>query len=280
MCTIMKYFTSKKLNEHLTLITTITAENLFLVEGSNKAILIDTSEGAGDLKGFVEKLTSKPIEVILTHGHIDHAMGAVAFEKVYMNPADKAVYEAMSDIPQRQEYIEMSVPKEKQAAVKQLALLNADGGAEKFLPLKDGQRFDLDGTTLEVYSLAGHTPGMMVVLLVEDRILIAGDAANTATFLFDDYCASVSDYQNNLQKLAKRLAGRYDKVYLSHHELEAPKDLLQRVSSVCQDVLDGKADNQRFDFMGKTAWIAKEVGPGFIRKDGGFGNIIYNKDNI
>lgn len=276
----MEFFKSKKLNNHLTLITTLTAENLFLIEGRDQAILVDTSEGAGNLKDFVEKLTSKPLTVVLTHGHIDHAMGAAAFDKVYMNPADQGVYERMSDIPQRKEYLAMSVPSDQRAAVTNLPMLDADGAEQKFLPLNDGETFDLGGITVQAYSVAGHTPGMMVLLLVEDRILIAGDAANTATFLFDDYCPTVSEYQANLKALDQRLKGKYDRVFLSHHDLEAPQDLLQRVITVCQEVIDGKADDQPFDFMGRTVHIAKAVGDNFVRQDGGFGNLIYDKNKI
>lgn len=277
---MMEFFKSKKLNNHLTLITTLTAENLFLIEGRDQAILVDTSEGAGNLKDFVEKLTSKPLTVVLTHGHIDHAMGAAAFDKVYMNPADQGVYERMSDIPQRKEYLAMSVPSDQRAAVANLPMLDADGAEQKFLPLNDGETFDLGGITVQAYSVAGHTPGMMVLLLAEDRILIAGDAANTATFLFDDYCPTVSEYQANLKALDQRLKGKYDRVFLSHHDLEAPQDLLQRVIAVCQEVIDGKADDQPFDFMGRAVHIAKAVGDNFVRQDGGFGNLIYDKNKI
>lgn len=60
-------------------------ENMYLLEGSEKALLIDTGYGAGNLRAFVEKLTDKPIIVVNTHYHPDHAAGNGEFEEVYMS---------------------------------------------------------------------------------------------------------------------------------------------------------------------------------------------------
>ena len=37
------------------------SEYMYLLEGDEKALLIDTGYGAGNLREYVEKLTSKPI---------------------------------------------------------------------------------------------------------------------------------------------------------------------------------------------------------------------------
>ena len=55
---------------------------MYLLEGTEKALLIDTGWGAGNLREFVEKLTDKPILVINTHYHPDHAAGNGEFESV------------------------------------------------------------------------------------------------------------------------------------------------------------------------------------------------------
>ena len=45
---------------------------LFLLEGSEKALLIDTGTGLFDIPALVAELTDKPLIVALTHGHVDH----------------------------------------------------------------------------------------------------------------------------------------------------------------------------------------------------------------
>ena len=106
----MEFFTAQRLTARVTLIKTATYENLFLIEGDKRALLVDSSEGVVGLKKFVTQLTDKPLTVILTHGHIDHAMGAVEFEEIYMNFKDKSIYEAMSSKKERREYLKVSLP--------------------------------------------------------------------------------------------------------------------------------------------------------------------------
>lgn len=48
---------------------------MFLLEGDEKALLIDTGTGVFDIPELVRQLTNKPVMVALTHGHIDHAGG-------------------------------------------------------------------------------------------------------------------------------------------------------------------------------------------------------------
>lgn len=47
----------------------------YLVEGAERALLIDTGFGVGDLKALCERLTDKPLLVVDTHSHGDHVLG-------------------------------------------------------------------------------------------------------------------------------------------------------------------------------------------------------------
>ena len=53
--------------------------SIFLLVGDERAMVIDTGVGIGDLKGFIRKLTDKPLMVCYTHNHVDHVGGAGAF---------------------------------------------------------------------------------------------------------------------------------------------------------------------------------------------------------
>ena len=78
------YFEYQTITEHVKRILLPGDVFAYLAEGEEKAVLIDTGCGLGDLRSYVKSLTDKPITVLLTHGHLDHAPGAVQFEKVYM----------------------------------------------------------------------------------------------------------------------------------------------------------------------------------------------------
>ena len=65
-----------------------------LIIGREKAVLFDTMNGIGDLKGLVEGLTSTPLIVMNSHGHADHIGGNYQFEQIYLNRKDWSVVEA------------------------------------------------------------------------------------------------------------------------------------------------------------------------------------------
>ena len=61
---------------------------MYLIEGEDKAVLIDTGTRCADLDKIVGQITGKPLEVIVTHMHPDHAGCIKYFDKVWMHRAD------------------------------------------------------------------------------------------------------------------------------------------------------------------------------------------------
>lgn len=57
---------------------------MYLINGPEKAMIIDTSFGIGDLKGLIRHLVgNKEIVCVNTHNHFDHAYGNAQFGKAY-----------------------------------------------------------------------------------------------------------------------------------------------------------------------------------------------------
>lgn len=273
----MVKFHSEKISGHVTRIYGLAGEQMYLVEGTQKAALIDTGSGAGSLRRFVETLTDKPLVVLLTHGHVDHAMGAPEFDTVYMSYEDKYIYEQHCDMEVRKGYLSQApafamVEEEDYIPVK---------SADSFLDLKDGDVFALGGISIEIFACPGHTEGSVCMLLREERALLTGDACNTFVFLFDDYSTGVATYEKNLRDLKARTEGKYERIYLSHGPgMEYPPVLLDEVIEVCGDIRNGRVDDMPFEFMGRKACVAKAAKTGGGRLDGKFGNIVYNKGRI
>ena len=63
-------------------------ESLYLVEGNDRAILIDAGTVIPGLDKIVAKITTKPVTMMLTHAHGDHAGGVGPFPEVYLNAGD------------------------------------------------------------------------------------------------------------------------------------------------------------------------------------------------
>jgi hypothetical protein len=118
---------------------------------------------------------------------------------------------------------------------------------------------------------------MTCVLNREERSILFGDACNTAVFLWDDEATDVATYKESLKRL-QTYEDRYDTVYLSHAMITIEKDILENVMDVCDEILNGTADNQPYVFMDyKGIMLAKSTDASMARLDGKLGNIVYRK---
>lgn len=276
----MVRFISEKISDYVTRIHGIMDEQMYLVEGRDKAALIDTGTGVGSLKSYVRSITNKPILVLLTHGHLDHAMGAVEFDSVYLNRKDDYIYKLHQDVKLRKRFLSESPLFDEVVETDYLPTVSC----EYFKDLKEGELFHLGGITIETFECPGHTWGSMVFLLREERTLITGDACNTFTFLYAGYSTGVSTYEQSLSSLKSKVQGRYDRIYLSHGASDAQKRLLEEVLEVCEDIKEGRTDNipysHNIDVNGDHGLIAKAIDVNMCRSDGKTGNIVYNPDRI
>lgn len=170
-------------------------ENMYLVEGDQKAILFDAGMGKGDLAGYVKTLTNKPIEVAITHGHGDHIGQLNQFQEsvVYMSEKDKE-----------------KLPK--------------DLNLSKFKWVKEGDVLDLGaGRGFEVLELPTHTPGSLLFLNATDKVLVTSDAVGSGTMVwaFSVPFKDLSIYANalkNIEAKIKNLDGLT--LFVGHHYQE------------------------------------------------------------
>lgn len=272
-----KFFKVTKIDTNIYRIAGVNGELMYLIEGEKKAALIDTGTGIGNLKELVEKITKKPLVVILTHGHVDHAPGSALFENVYMSFADKSLYKEHNSMEIRESFTNGSFKDANNLSINDYIPVKS---SDNFKDLKDGSIFELGGTTLEAISIPGHTFGMTAILIKEKRALLTGDGCNFFTFLFDNTTLGLTSYQNSMENLLQKTDGKFDKIYLSHMSGDAPKNLIADMITLIDEIKAGKADNIPFEFMGMKSFIAKKVDKNFMRADGGTANLVYNPKRI
>lgn len=273
----MEFFKAKSLSPHITQIEDATGVFCFLVQGSERAVLVDTGTGVGDLPAFVAALTDLPLTVICTHGHVDHAGGASLFKEVYLAPADWELATRPGTAQMQADYAALMMGE----AAKQLTPQDlAPVRTAPFLPLKDGALFPLGGVSVQAVALPGHTQGMTCILIPEERSVIMGDACNTRVFLFDSDACPVSEYRQNLLDFQAAHGSRYDTVYLSHAFDTVPKTVLEDCVELCGEILVESDDHIPFSFMGQQKYMAKAAGPDGLRLDGKIGNIVYDPQRL
>lgn len=174
--------------------------NAFLIEGEERAALVDTGCGIGDLAREVRELTDKPLIILLTHTHFDHDGGIYEFPgvPVYVNPLDgeriaedrvnMVKYMGTEDYNEmRRGYIRsrgpIRCPDLDQAELLKLVPDHPTNDGYSWLPVRDGNEIDLGGRVLKAIHTPGHTDGSTCFLDAENRILFSGDCANISIIL-------------------------------------------------------------------------------------------------
>ena len=137
----------------------------YLLVGEEKAMLIDTAYGEGDLRAMVESITDKPVMVCNTHGHFDHTGGNALWEEAWMS--EEAAKDAKNAFgPEMQKrFNEMPHPDYK---------INV---------LHDGDVIDLGGRKVTVVSIGCHHKGSLAYIDDKSRCVYSGDELESGQVL-------------------------------------------------------------------------------------------------
>jgi glyoxylase-like metal-dependent hydrolase (beta-lactamase superfamily II) len=157
-------------------------ESVYVVEGEDKALVIDAGAYMPHLDEAVAALTDKPVMLALTHGHGDHVGGIGCFPEVWIHPAD--------------------VP---------MITYGDEGYKGVIHHLEDGDVIDLGGRQLEVLHTPGHTSGSITFFDKEHHYGFSGDAFGSTNLLLFvpsfsvliETCTRTAEYmqKNGIEKL-------------------------------------------------------------------------------
>ena len=222
------------------------AENVksFLITGTERALLIDTGTGVGDLGRLVAELTDLPVTVVVSHAHWDHVGGNRHFADVRAPVgAHAALRYGWSD--------------ERMARVFAPDQLTGPlpGGTDPDhlgippMPhvgtVAEGEAFDLGDRALIVMAAPGHAPDLVVLLDRDNGILFGTDAAYADALYAQSDESDLNTYQQTLDRLAA-LAPDLRVVYGSHGPAAFAPSLLPEMAKALRSVRAGRpADGRR-----------------------------------
>jgi glyoxylase-like metal-dependent hydrolase (beta-lactamase superfamily II) len=116
---------------------------LLAAEGSDEAVVVDPGFEPAAVRALLDAAEKRPVAVLLTHAHIDHAMEAGRFSgdelPVYVHTADAV---AFSD-----------------PAAWGAGFANPLQPVKDLRTMEDGDELRLGGLDVEVVHTPGHTPG-------------------------------------------------------------------------------------------------------------------------
>ena len=229
---------------------------MYLIVGPEKAMLIDTAYGLGDLRGLVDKITGgKPIIVVNTHEHYDHAYGNCRFDKVYCHeylvPYLKTQHEHMWDylFDAFGNNIWLEFDRKNLPTFKKYEIVG----------VPDGYTFNLGGDyEVELVFTGGHAAGHAAYLDKKGRNLFSGD--NICSDVSG--CGSVNVtrpgpygentalkvYRDNVKRLVDRM-DEYDYIFPNHFMNNIENNLMPNILEACDAVL---ANPEDYDYTIET----------------------------
>ena len=210
-----------------------------LILGTEKAYLIDTGCGIGNIRKVVEEITDLPVLVINSHAHNDHIAQNYQFAEI-----------AMLDHPWSHES-EAGLPNSEMAHLIAAGMLwkelPEEFNAETYVVpefkvthwFKDGDLIDLGNRTLEVLHTPGHTPDSVCFLDREDRMLFTGDMFYTGGIYTYLNGGDIPTFIKSYEKMLKHY-DEYDLLMPSHNEPCVEETLLKDVFKAVVDIAEGR----------------------------------------
>lgn len=188
--------------------------NIWIVEGRDTNMLVDSGMGLVSLRDEIQDFMDKPLAAVATHYHSDHVGSFHEFDERVIHRDEAGLMAPY----------EFSVPLRVSAEYREYfsgsgynldwdMLIDAvphDGydidayrvpGAEPTRIVDDGDHIDLGDRHFEVVHLPGHSPGNIGLWESSSGILFTGDSIYDGPLLDDLDDSNVSDYIATMERL-------------------------------------------------------------------------------
>ena len=196
----------------------------FLLEGEERALLIDSGMQTKNARDLAKAQTDRPVSLFNTHADMDHLGSIEQFACFYMSPA---------------ELVNCRVPLD----------------SRRILPVYDGDVIDLGNRALEVIELPGHTPGSVALLDRRTGWLFSGDPIqyHGHIFMFGPM-RNLAAYIHSLKRLSQR-AGEITAIYPSHADCPIPPEAIGDMIEAAEKIERGECQGRLHDAFGHQVML-------------------------
>jgi glyoxylase-like metal-dependent hydrolase (beta-lactamase superfamily II) len=237
----------------------------YLIEGSERSVLLDTGLGVRPIRPVAEALVRSPVDAVNTHYHFDHVGGNHEFERISIHEIGAPLIEATVPAELLQEYLAYATRQlEAFDAIRSLDrefawLLGRESDPvpfpSDFVPegwrivpshasatLSHGDRIDLGDRALTVIHAPGHSPDGICLLEEREGLLFAGDSSNAGPIYAHFPDSDLAALTRSAHDLAG-LAGQVRLAMFCHYGRPvAEPDLFAEIADGLERVSAGEAE--------------------------------------
>lgn len=239
------------------LINELGCNNMYVLEGTERALVIDAGMGYCNLRQIVEELTDKPYEVVITHAHPDHIGMMRQFDRIWINEKeithapprkvdgadtqggmDSILWLTRPDFDMKEFYMnndqhlgnwEVWTPDES-------VICRGDIDTQ-ICYIDEGSAFDLGGgRVVTAFNLPGHSPGHMYFIDSGSRIAFTGDCVNFNNGAGN--CHAASTHIRYLQKLRSQYGVRFDRIFTGHQTYCGRLDVMSQDIEIIDNLIE------------------------------------------
>lgn len=250
------WFTVDRVDKHTFIISEYRhweETHCYLLEGDERALLIDTGLGICNISDEVKKLTVKPVTAVATHIHWDHIGGHKYYPDFYAHEAEldwldggfplsietiRSMVTDRCDLPDGYDVNTYTFFQGKPTRI-----------------LHDGNIVDLGGRIVTVLHTPGHSPGHMCFWEPERGYLFTGDLVYKDTLLAYYPSTDPQAYLKSFERIAE-LPVRC--VFPAHHTLNINPEILVRMRNAFRQLdCEGKLchGSGTFEYGDWSVWL-------------------------
>lgn len=178
--------------------------NMWLIEGTERDLLIDSGMGIRPLRPALPRLAERPVTLLLSHSHFDHIGSASEFETRLAHPAeagiladpdpDAILYGKYADGARDAEMF-YAPPEGWSAGAHRFEAAPATGF------VTEGDTIDLGNRVLRVLHTPGHSPGHLSLYEEKTGILFAQDVVYDGPLVDRLYHSDIPTYRRTMRRL-------------------------------------------------------------------------------
>jgi glyoxylase-like metal-dependent hydrolase (beta-lactamase superfamily II) len=218
---------------------------MYLLVGNDRAVLVDTGCGIGNLRHVVEQLTTLPVTVVNTHTHLDHLGSNHQFSEIMILDHPRSRNVSQCGVPQdvllwelvREEIVTLPWPRGFRPEEASLPPFQVSRW------LTHGDVLEIGGIHLKVLHTPGEAPDHICLLDQTHRILFSGDILLDGAVWSHLDSGDIGQLRRSFE-LLMRYRDEFDIIMPSHNAPCQSKDLLPIALEAAKKVLAGTVQPQ------------------------------------